>query len=47
MFCEIMGKSEEVTLFSKIYKANKANNIDVNKLIRVFCLLLKFTIIDF
>lgn len=42
---KIIGKSEDVTISSKAYKTDKTNKVGVDKLIRIFCSLLKFTIV--
>lgn len=46
MFDKVIDKDEEVAFSCKAYKIDKYNKVDIDKLIRVFCLLLRLTIID-
>lgn len=43
---KVINEDEEIAFFSKTYGTNRVNKIDIDKLIKVFCSLLRFIIID-
>lgn len=43
---KVISQNEEVAFSSKADRMNRTNKVSIDKLIRVFCLFLSFTIID-